>query len=432
MKVRCPRCEKKLNIPDKYAGKAVRCPACNQAFNVPKLAVAVGAAGGRGGLDLEGLAALEAQTQQLSDEDRTALESAAAPGEALDPTVRICPHCGTKVKAANATVDILCSHCWKAIPGQGGGGFESKKKVANKTITATGAGGFYAELFSSLTYPLSAIHSLAAAALIAFGAAIVPVAVMTALANTMEMSNVGTVEGVKEADLSGVSMVLTMIFGAEVFFAAAVAIHAFFDVVRTTTIGDDAAPKLNFNPNAWAKSLGSYLALSAYLSVASYVVAFLTLDAEKAMAALESGDIQLLATESGFTKYIFGMCVVSFFIPMNLIGIALGNIGQGLNPARVAKSAARTHAHYIFLVLIVCVYGALFSFGFIAISFGWFFPKMEEMFAQSGEGKLVDVALALLAWGVVMASFFYGSYVIARLHGLFSRTFRKQLEFGTR
>lgn len=429
MKVRCPRCEKKLNIPEKYAGKAVRCPACNQAFNVPKATVAVGAAGGRGGVDLEGLAALEAQTQQLSDEDRTALEaSAAADATGGDPTLRVCPHCGTKVRAENATVDILCSHCWKAIPGQGGGGLESKKKVQQKVISATGPGGFYSELFSSAAYPFSAIHSLMTAALIAFGAAIVPVVVMTVLANTMELSNVGTAEGVQQADLSTVSITLSLIFGAEVFFAAAVAIHSFFDVVRTTTIGDDAAPKLDFNPNAWGKSLVSYLVLCVYYAVTVYLVAILTLDFN-VEEALANRDVTKFI--SGGQKFIVGMCIVSFLVPMNLIGLSLSHIGQALDPTRVLKSIGRTHVHYVFLVLIVCVYGGLFSFGFVAISFGWFFPKMEEMFSQSGEGKLADVALALLAWGVVMASFFYGSYVIARLHGLFARTFRKDLQFGT-
>ena len=113
------------------------------------------------------------------------------------------------------------------------------------------------------------------------------------------------------------------------------------------------------------------------------------------------------------------------------MGISLGNIGQALNPVNVVKSVARTHVHYVFLVLILLVYGGMFSYAFAAILFEWFIPQIDLMVVGSIQGNLMNVAMPMLAWGTVMAFFFYGTYVLAQLHGLFARSFRKDLLFGT-
>ncbi|MFQ5412804.1 MAG: hypothetical protein ACE5EC_10930, partial [Phycisphaerae bacterium] len=62
MKLRCPRCQKKLAVPDRYMGKAIRCPACNKAFNVPKSKSPWAGPIGNVELDLEDLAKIEAAT----------------------------------------------------------------------------------------------------------------------------------------------------------------------------------------------------------------------------------------------------------------------------------------------------------------------------------------------------------------------------------
>lgn len=69
MKLRCPRCQKKLAIPDKYAGKAIRCPACSRAFSVPKLTAGTGAAMEASKLDLEGLAGLERASTEMDERE---------------------------------------------------------------------------------------------------------------------------------------------------------------------------------------------------------------------------------------------------------------------------------------------------------------------------------------------------------------------------
>src|SRR5215470_14542217 len=100
MKLRCPRCERKLNVPDKYAGKGIRCPACNRAFTVPVPQAAVGGTIGTSELDLEGLAGLEAQSSQMDQEELQQHERTAATKrseeEAADAGYRICPSCDKK------------------------------------------------------------------------------------------------------------------------------------------------------------------------------------------------------------------------------------------------------------------------------------------------------------------------------------------------
>jgi hypothetical protein len=125
-----------------------------------------------------------------------------------------------------------------------------------------------------------------------------------------------------------------------------------------------------------------------------------------------------------------GMVLISFIVPMNLIGLALGTIGQALNPVNVLKSIGKTHVHYLFLVTMLCVYGSLCGVAFVAI-LKWFIPEVDKMAAGSGAGNLGPVALGLLAWGVVMGFAFYSVYALGRLHGLFARSYRKKLLFGT-
>ena len=429
MKIRCPRCEKKLSIADKYAGLAIRCPACNRGFNVPKLAEAMASTGG-GELDLSTLAAAEARTTQMTEEELAAFQGSAA--ETVEPGIRICPHCQSKVKAEDPTVEALCSHCWKSIPAVGTGGLGGKKVKSAREVNAFGRGGFYTEIGNAVMYPTTALGSIVTAAIVAFLAAVLPVVLLTGAANVMSFSNVGTAQEGEAVDLGHVPSTLTMIFVVEIIYFSAVGIHVFFDVVRSTGVGEDAAPRLTWSPNSLGKSVTAYLALLVYVSVLTYIVAWLTLPSdptEMIMTAASTGDLSPLLVS--VVPYMIGLLLIAFLIPMYLIGISIGTIGQALNPVNVFKSVGRTHVHYLFLVLIVSVLGTLFQFGFVALLFGWFIPNVSKMIAGSGEGKIGQVALAMLVWGGVMAAFFYGIYVIARLHGLFVRTFRKRLLFGT-
>jgi len=432
MKLRCPRCQQKLSVADKFAGRAIRCPSCNRAFTVPKPKDAVSGPGAALELDLEGLATLEKRSAEMDSEElaqaESAVQAAVQQAEQSGEKARTCPTCHKIVPVKDPYAEVLCSHCWNPIPALVKGSGEERARRIADARRAPGAAAFYGALISTVSYPLSAAGSLATAAGVAVLAALLPVVAMTGGSKLMEQSAVGTIEGVQQADLSGVQIMLMAVFAVEVVFFSAVALHAFLDVVRTTSVGTEKAPSLAWSPTQWGKSFLAYLILAAYLGLTGYIVLALTVEGDPHQW-VASGEVLQHAAASG-PKLLIGMMIVCFGIPMNLVGISLGSIAQGLHPARVAKSIANTHAHYAFLVLILTVSGALFGTAFAGILFDWFLPQVEAMSQGSKEGDLAQVALSLLAWGAVMGFFFYGTYVLARLHGLFARSFRKKLLFG--
>ncbi len=429
MKLHCPRCEKKLSIPDKFAGKAIRCPACNRAFNVPKPQVALSGPGGAA-VDLENLAALERGSSQMGEEELAGAKMADHSKAKAKPGERTCPQCNKITEVQDIYVEILCSHCWTPIPGVSvGDGYDvgDTKLVGYKGSIATGSVTFYNGLATAMAYPIQAIGSLLVAVLVAIGIILLPVAMMTAVGQTAEQSAVGTIEGVKQADLSGVQMLLRSVFLVEVLFFSAVGIHALMDVIRTTAIGEEKPPSLSWHPSQWGKSMVGYVCLLGYYLVMTYVVVFIA----------NSGTVQIpYSLEEAQTIFsnqnvIIGMVIISIVIPMNLIGLALGEIGQALNPVNVLKSIGKTHVHYLFLVIMLCVYGTICGAAFFGI-LTWFLPKVDAMAQGAGSGELGSVALGLLAWGLVMGFTFYSMYALGRIHGLFARTYRKHLLFGER
>ncbi len=93
------------------------------------------------------------------------------------------------------------------------------------------------------------------------------------------------------------------------------------------------------------------------------------------------------------------------------------------------QAIARTHAHYAFLLLLLLVFGAVFGAAFCTILFEWFLPQFDLIAMGATEKDFIQVGLAVLAWGGTVGVFFYGTYVLARLHGLFARAFRNKLAF---
>lgn len=427
MRVRCPKCRKKLNVSDKLAGKGVRCPACRAAFRLPEAQAAVGGIDVDHDLDLEGLADVESQSSVLSKREIARALREQTDTKQEDETRRTCPNCQKSIIVQDPYAEVLCSQCWQTIParikGRAGEVVAPKSRVTSKAVA-----GFYAGLVSCLTYPLPAIGSLLTAALIAFAGGLVPAAVMTGGVKLMEQSNVGTQEGVSGGDLSGVTSLLLAVFSIEMVFFSAVALHAFLDVVRATAIRTDRPPNLSWSPRDWGKSFFAYLAIAAYFAIAAYLVASICADGSVSEYLLRGRFKEMMA--SGGTGMIVGFVVISAVLPMALIGVSLASITSGLNPANILKSIGKTHGHYAFLLALLCVYGAMFVAAFSAILFDWFMPKFDAMVRGSTQGDLVEVALSLIAWGAVMGVFYYGTYVLARLHGLFARAFRKRLAFG--
>jgi hypothetical protein len=431
MTLRCPRCRQKVTVADRYAGKAVRCPACNRAFAVPKLQAAIAGPDADSGPDLEDLAKLESSTEVLSQRElnKVRAKQPAKEGSESD-SVRVCPNCKKEVLGKDPYAEVLCSNCWQPIPAlvKGGRSTAAFAVARARRAAVEGPASFYAELVACLAYPLPALGSIITAGVVAVAAGLLPAAVITGAIKLMEQYAVGTVQGVAQGDLSPVTLILTAVFGAEVFFFSAVAIHLFLDVVRTTYIKNDRPPNLSWAPRQWGQSFLAYLLFVAYLVLMIYVLASLTVHGDL-LKMLLSGHFKD-AIASGGTGLLAGLVVICFAIPMSLIGIALTSALQGINPINVAQSIARTHVHYAFLVLLLSVYGIMFGAAFATILFDWFVPRFDQMVKGSAEGDLAQVALSLLTWGAVMGSFYYGTYVLARLHGLFARAFRESLAFG--
>lgn len=430
MKVRCPRCQQKLAVPDKYAGRAIRCSACNRAFTVPKAKVATSGPGADSTLDLEGLAQLESKTTEMDSEELAEVRATAAAAQAgaSGPIARTCPNCGKQTPVDDVHVEVLCSHCWQPIPSLAAGdAYEmGDTKLVGYKGTAKGAVGFYDGLTTAFSYPFQAVGSLLTAVLVAVGVILVPVVLMTAVAQATEQSNVGTTGGVQKADLSSVQIILRALFAVQVLFFSAVGIHAFLDVIRASAIGSETPPGLNWNPNQWGKSLAAYGALLVYYIIMTYVVLFLASGGPPEIPLSVDSATELL-TRPGV---IVGLILISFIVPMNLVGLSLGSVAQGLNPANVVKSILKTHFHYVFLVALVCVFGAISVAAFVGI-LAWFLPQVDKMITGSGEeGGLLNVAAGMGAWGAVIGFVFLAVYVMGRLHGLFARSYRPKLLFG--
>lgn len=428
MKVRCPRCQQKLNVPDKFAGKAIRCAACNRAFTVPKPKVAVAGPGLDAALDLEQLARLESQTTELGGEELAEAQAVQAARTTHQPGVRKCPNCGKTTPVEDMMIEVLCSHCWEPIPSASStDAYDTGDiKLVGHKGTEKSDIGFYDGLSTSFGYPFQAVGSVLTAVAAAIAVILVPVALMTAVGQAVEQAAAGTVPGVQEADLTVVQILLRGVFLLQVLFFTAVGLHAFLDVIRATAIGNETPPQLNWNPSQWGKSVVATAALLAYYTVMTYIVLFL---AEKGTPDIPTS-IDAVAATLARPGVITGLVIVSSIVPMNLIGLSLGSVGQGLNPVNALRSILKTHVHYVFLVTLVCVFGAMALAAFVVI-LKEFLPVVDNMVTKSGEGKLFTVALGLLAWGLVIGFVFVATYVLGRMHGLFARTFRKKLMFGS-
>ncbi|HVP12780.1 MAG TPA: hypothetical protein VMV94_16515 [Phycisphaerae bacterium] len=430
MTLRCPRCRQKVTVPDKFAGKAVRCPACNRAFAVPKLQAAVGRSENDSDLSREDLAKLESSSEVLSKRELNKIRSH-PPADADDSgSVRVCPNCKKEVLGKDPYAEVLCSHCWQPIPALIKGSKSGAAFAAIKARRAAteGPAVFYAELTSCLTYPLPALGSVFTAAVVAVAAGLLPAAAITGGIRLMAQYAVGSTQGVAKSDLSGVTLLLMAVFAIEVFVFSAIAMHLFLDVVRTTFVQNDRPPDLAWGPRSWGKSFFAYLVFLIYLGLMTYLLTALMVHGDVVKMLLSGRFTEIVAT--GGTGLVVGLVVISFGIPMSLMGIAMTSALQGLNPVNVIRSIARTHVHYVFLVLLLAVYGIMFTAAFATIIFDWFLPRFDKMVKGSAEGDLAQVALSLVAWGVVMGFFYYGTYVLARLHGQFARAFRKDLAFG--
>ncbi|MEM7625999.1 MAG: hypothetical protein AAF333_10255 [Planctomycetota bacterium] len=107
IKFRCGNCQKKIGVPEKYAGRAIKCPGCETRLSVPKPPEP----------EPEAVSALDDALPDLAG--LAALEAAAAPAAAvggglkqIEAPGRTCPSCGAAV-SDKAVICISCGHSFK-------------------------------------------------------------------------------------------------------------------------------------------------------------------------------------------------------------------------------------------------------------------------------------------------------------------------------
>lgn len=425
MKLRCPRCESRIVVPDEWGGKMIRCKGCNKPFRVPRPATTIVPVKADAGIDMADLAQLERSSAELDAKEQAEAEEAAAARAAevseasAAETTRSCPHCGKEVRVKDPYAEVMCSYCWEPIPALVKGREVEVEKLVRRRPSGP---GFYSGLVNAFTYPFGATGSLLAAAIAAIGIILLPIGLVVMIARAVEQGNVG-IPGAAPATLVGVKNAVTAFFYIEFLFFAAVAIHAFLEVLRATAIGQDKPPGLVWSPRQWGNSITAYLALLAYYAIFALLAIWIANDGVLAVPTT-AADFRHLLRPGIIGVFVF----FTFFVPMHLIGIGVSSVFRGLNPINVGKSIIGTHVNYLFLVALVAAYITLYGMAFAAV-LSWFGGRVRELSAAAGAGDVAELAGGLLSWGIVMGFGFYGVYLLGRIHGLFARTFRKDLAF---
>lgn len=426
MKLRCPRCQSRIVVPEEWAGRTIRCRGCNKAFRVPRPTRTIAPTRADAGLDLEDLAQRERSTQELDPRQAAELKRAAPPPAAEPapsrPTVRVCPHCQKEVTIKDPHVEVLCSNCWEPIPALVRGA-EATKEFAATHIRPSRQLDFYGGLASVFTYPFGALASLLAAMLVGIGIILLPVALYVGIARTVEQGSSGLVGAPAPAYLASLRTAVTVSFYLEIVFFAAVGVHAFLETLRTTAVGADKPPSLVWNPAQWGSSMVAYLALLLYYAVVALIGLWIAGHGRVRIPTSAEEFRALLSPE------VIGIAAVfTFVVPMHLIGIGVSTILGGLSPVFIFRSIVRTNVHYLFLFFLLATYVTLYVVAFVAV-LSWFAGVVGETGRAAGLGNIIEVAGGLVSWGAVMALGFFCTYVLGRIHGLFARTFEKQLAF---
>lgn len=426
MKVSCPKCKKVFQAPEEWAGKKVKCPGCKNPIALP--AQKHGPSKEDLGFDLESLDELENQGQVIVRERtkrhmtlaeaqaaaaQSAVEQHQADPENSDPTIRVCPRCGQKVKCEDVYCDLICRSCDAEIPSLMS---RDKNKGSYKTVAPSKPKiNFYNGFTGAAFYPVPALGSIGTGMAIALAAICVPIIV---LVGVVAISNLN--EAAERTEITWLGMFLKAMFALEGVYFGAITYYILIDTIRTTTSGNEQPPGLTFNLAKIGPALGGYVALIAFYVVV--ILGILTLTGEGMPTQLS--DFGQLAKPVN----LLILALLTLPIPMNMIGLASGSMANGLNPAGVVVSIGKLIGHYIFLYLIVILYLGLYA-GLMIGAMQWAMPQMMEAARQGIQAGLLKLVLSVVAWSALIGLGFYFAYMVGRILGLFARTYQKRLAF---
>jgi hypothetical protein len=423
MKVSCPNCQKVIQAPDDWAGKKVKCPACKGVIALPEAAKEPAAGGA--GLDLGSLASLEdageviyaQRKKRITVAQADALRVAEAgdqPKVTVDPTVRSCPKCGQKVKSEDIYSELECRHCGAGIPGVDAR-TEATRYTSGMMDRITTQVSFYTGFSSAFAYPIPALVWILMGMGIAMGTIALPLLAVLGFTAGSGLNEIS-----EKADLSWVGIFLTVAFIAQGIYFSAVAYYVMIDTIRTTSSGGEQAPALTWNVISLGTALAGYAALLGFYCL----VAIILLSISNGHMPSTLPDLAALARPAN----IFVLAMLTFAVPMNMIGLSSSHALDGLNPVRTFRSIARVGGHYFFLFLITLIYLGIYIGGVAAVM-KWAGPAIMDA-ANKGMGVgFFKMLGGPIAWCVLIGLGFYFSYMIGRILGLFARTYKEHLEF---
>ncbi len=422
MKVRCSNCQKTISAPDEWSGRKVKCPQCKQPVLLSRGDADVD-------FDLGSLGAIETAGQALVVERkgkpmtlREAQAAAAAtastqprPAQA-DPTIRACPQCGRKVRVVDLYSEVLCRHCGSGIPAVE----KQETTLIGFKAAPEGLAGrvsFYAGFTGAALYPIPAIAFIMTAMGIALAVIMVP---LFGLVGLLQAASLNSATKQDPTSLAWVGTFLLAMFGIEGAYFGSVAYYCLIDTIRSTVAGNENPPPLTWNITKLGAALGGYAALVGFY----LVVVLVLVAAQGGGVPTSAGDLAVL----GSPLSLIVLAIMTFGVPMNIIGLASTQVADGLNPAKVGVSMGRVLGHYIFMFLIVLIYLG-FYVGVLYAVMSWVGPAMKEAAAQGIGVGYKNLIVGILGWSVLIGMGFYFAYMIGRILGLFARTYKENMEF---
>jgi predicted RNA-binding Zn-ribbon protein involved in translation (DUF1610 family) len=454
MKVACPGCKQVLKVPDDWAGRTARCPHCKHPFSVPgKAAAASKPAEAPAAPEEPGAVNLQAFVGMVPEERAPAPTGAdlAPPSRrrggwfkskpakeepkkranvikgADGKTYRVCQACGHRVRTDDLYMDLFCSNCGKTISAttkvdeinlpRGQALLGGRGQDVDRTVS------FYDGLVQAFGYPMGALESILMGTVVAISVIVFPMAVIMGLVAVMKME---PVDGKNFTVGNWPGMMMGGMLLIQLIYCAGVGFYALIDSIRSTSSGAEKPPALVFNLITAAGGLLSYVAFVVFYSVLAILGIKIfghwpaggqmphTIDAIKAVLS---------------TSALYGyLAVLTFFMPITIIGLASGTGLQGLNPMRMCRSIAGTVGHYIFLYCIMLVYAGLMGVAVVkAIEVTG--QTIADVYVKGIEQSVGSMALGVVFWGLLMMGGFYGQYVLGRILGLFAREFKYKMAY---
>lgn len=458
MKVACPNCHKPLRVPDEWSGRTAKCQHCAHPFVVPGEPAAgrpvkpaapasrpatgpvASEPGDPDALDLQALAGMvpddtqsvQAPMDSAPRRKKTWFKAKAPAAAPVKQQVvkgpdgkmyRICPHCGRQTHSDDLYMDVFCSQCGKTIPAGTQAedvDFDNVAMIGGKGKDKNLTVGFYDGLVGAFGYPIGAIESVLLGSLVAIGVIVLPTALMMGLIYVMKQE---PVSGDKFDVGSWPGMALFSVLMVQLIYCAGVGFYAVIDSIRSTIGGAERPPDLVWNLTTVMGSLIGYIGFVIFYALLLLLGVWVSGGLSKTPTTLD--EVRGLVESRGMYAY---MAILTFFIPMTIIGLAAGNGLQGLNPLRIVRSIASTGLHYGFLYAIMLIYVGLMSIAVLTMIgyTGETIVKVYKLGMDQGAGPM---AMGVVFWGLLLAGGFFGQYVLGRILGLFAREFQMRLSF---